>query len=305
MGRKKIAVASVAIIFMLLMSFAYGGRFSAVRKIIKSDEFAEVAELIYKKSRDIVDSVKIKFPVNSSKEAVKNIVRSGVSATTVAVSAANANLSQRPSPTAEILVRSNVDDPYVRIMNITDKYYQGIPVSPGSYDLEVSKEGYRTSRFWVNIDSSNIKGSQVMLDVNLNPIGVVDCDNDVELSAALPTTIDGSQVLQVKTRYKNEYFSNLYLSFSKNADRNNFARVISSKSHDDYAEFLIAQPWILSKKDVKLNSELEIDPSKFILNRMTFEQIDDDVVMVHQAFLPPGSFPIFTKNSMCEMYERI
>jgi hypothetical protein len=44
----------------------------------------------------------------------------------------------------------------VRILNIVDKYYDGIELDPGRYKLEGSMEGFRTKTQWVTIDRAGI-----------------------------------------------------------------------------------------------------------------------------------------------------
>ena len=45
-------------------------------------------------------------------------------------------------------------DSRVRILNIPEKYYRGIPLQKGRYKLEVSSPGYETKTQWVSISSS-------------------------------------------------------------------------------------------------------------------------------------------------------
>jgi formylglycine-generating enzyme required for sulfatase activity len=44
----------------------------------------------------------------------------------------------------------------VRIMNIVDKYFDGIELDPGRYKLEGSLEGYRTRARWITIDQPGV-----------------------------------------------------------------------------------------------------------------------------------------------------
>ncbi|KPA16202.1 peptidase C14 caspase catalytic subunit p20, partial [Candidatus Magnetomorum sp. HK-1] len=43
------------------------------------------------------------------------------------------------------------EDARIRILNIRERFYQGINLAPGKYHLEISKEGYETHSEWVQI----------------------------------------------------------------------------------------------------------------------------------------------------------
>jgi formylglycine-generating enzyme required for sulfatase activity len=77
--------------------------------------------------------------------------------------------SQQSDPRAPDKARLYVvTDPgggQVRIMNIVDKYYDGIELDPGRYKLEGSMEGYRTRTRWITIDH----GGDVDVTLTLAP----------------------------------------------------------------------------------------------------------------------------------------
>ncbi|WP_237055979.1 bifunctional serine/threonine-protein kinase/formylglycine-generating enzyme family protein [Microbulbifer sediminum] len=50
-------------------------------------------------------------------------------------------------------------DAQVRIMNISPRYRAGMALSPGNYDVEVSKAGYETERRWIRISDRDRKVS--------------------------------------------------------------------------------------------------------------------------------------------------
>ena len=65
-----------------------------------------------------------------------------------------------------LTVKTNPMDSTVKIMNISPKYYKGINLQPGHYDLLVKKDGYKEYRKTINITNSNVS-----IDVNLQKIG--------------------------------------------------------------------------------------------------------------------------------------
>ena len=208
------------------------------------------------------------------------------------------------SDKVSVTVESNVDNPTVRIMNIREVYHDGIELKPGQYDIEVSKEGFRTSRFWAKIESQGgHNDSSIKLNANLQTLGIPHCMENIELSSALPVSTTSSTVLQMKAVYPNEHFSNVYLAQSKHSDEANYAKVIKQFSHKNYAEFLVAQTSSLSRKEMEQNKEIEIDPNNFVLIRLSYEQIGNDTHFTKQVIVPPLAIPIFTKKTMCGIYE--
>lgn len=63
-----------------------------------------------------------------------------------------------------LIIKPEPGDARVRIMNIQPRYYDGISLEPGEYDIEVSYEGYYTYREWVTLSASTV------LPVILDPI---------------------------------------------------------------------------------------------------------------------------------------
>ncbi|SLM27490.1 conserved exported hypothetical protein [Desulfamplus magnetovallimortis] len=57
------------------------------------------------------------------------------------------------STKAKIFVNTTPPDSQVRIMNIVDKFYNGIELDNGRYEIEVSKDGYKMKTQWVEIQN--------------------------------------------------------------------------------------------------------------------------------------------------------
>jgi len=60
-------------------------------------------------------------------------------------------------------------DARVRILNIRPKYKRGMELTPGSYHIEISREGYETVRQWKKV----AKGESLVVDISLKPMAAV------------------------------------------------------------------------------------------------------------------------------------
>jgi hypothetical protein len=65
--------------------------------------------------------------------------------------------------TSRLFVNVTPHDSKIRILNITPRYLPGIELNPGSYHLEVSREGYLTERKWITVTSN--EDLQVNIDL--------------------------------------------------------------------------------------------------------------------------------------------
>jgi len=54
----------------------------------------------------------------------------------------------------------------IRILNIREKFYQGMTLSPGQYHLEISKSGYEIYKKWITINA----GDKLNLNIDLKPL---------------------------------------------------------------------------------------------------------------------------------------
>ena len=59
-------------------------------------------------------------------------------------------------------IQTNPSDARVQIMNIKPKYYDGIKLKSGRYDIRVSRRGYYTENFYIDFDSSGSYSSNLI-----------------------------------------------------------------------------------------------------------------------------------------------
>jgi len=65
-----------------------------------------------------------------------------------------------------LTVNATPSDSRIRVMNIKPKYRHGIALKPGKYDIKVTRSGYESKRWWVEI-----KDADITVDVTLSQLG--------------------------------------------------------------------------------------------------------------------------------------
>lgn len=78
------------------------------------------------------------------------------------------HLQKRAASNARWFVYTEPPDAMVRILNISDKFKQGIELTAGRYHIEVSKEGYKTYQDWVSCESGETKKLTIFLSKSPN-----------------------------------------------------------------------------------------------------------------------------------------
>jgi hypothetical protein len=64
--------------------------------------------------------------------------------------------SNTANATYGLTIQAEPIDSTVKIMNIKPKYYDGIQLKSGAYDVLVQRVGYKSHREWVSISNSNL-----------------------------------------------------------------------------------------------------------------------------------------------------
>lgn len=68
------------------------------------------------------------------------------------------------APMGRLFVKTEPINATIRIMNIKPRFRQGITLSPGSYHLEISADGYETLNRWINLSAGEKKHMHIELD---------------------------------------------------------------------------------------------------------------------------------------------
>ncbi|MDD3342131.1 MAG: PEGA domain-containing protein, partial [Sulfurospirillaceae bacterium] len=100
------------------------------------------------------------------------------------------NISVDSNPTAQpqysLVIKPNPVDATIKILNIGPKYYDGIVLSKGKYNIEVSKNGYETVSQWLNIEKNE------NIHINLTK-------KNINIDTKLPTNISNSTQINKQT----------------------------------------------------------------------------------------------------------
>jgi hypothetical protein len=72
--------------------------------------------------------------------------------------------SARAGFKSRLYVKTNPENARIRILNIRPVFYQGIPLSLGRYQVEVSAKGYITQKIWITLEAPMDKGLVIKLE---------------------------------------------------------------------------------------------------------------------------------------------
>lgn len=263
-----------------------GVAFKVIREVIPLDR---VANRIYRVIADNIEPANIRAASESSGEAIKSQIRSRIEATSTRIAGGAGADTQSTPVEATVTVTPNVDRATIRIMNIQPRYHNKIRLSPGKYDIEVSKEGYRTRRFWATIPPDAV-GTHIDVEVNLLPLGLPNCENNVRLATVGSPITPGGVVTQAQALFQNDDINDLYRSFGANMDGAQYVQVTNTIVHPEYVEMIMRQSTQLSQSQIDSNSSVKLDSDRFVQLKVIFETITDDVLVTIQTFSPPGAF---------------
>ena len=85
----------------------------------------------------------------------------------------------------------------IRILNIGPKFYQGMELKPGRYQVEASKRGFQTKKMWVRLEPGEDKRVDIGLEQFLTSLG--------ERSAYSPSLSISYYLIEVKNRIKSNW----------------------------------------------------------------------------------------------------
>lgn len=259
---------------------------------------------------DVIEPVQVQLPTGSAKNALRDQVVATIEEVTqdrVTYSAATAAASRfqlNVEPTAN---GKPVHDARIRIMNIRPAYEKGMTLQPGSYEVAVDADGFRSRRVWFEADES-VSGSRLDFEVRLDNLGAKNCEKRLESYTTLPDPRDdvvgnyeafiaathaheiiNAAVIEDRLLFTNVNIHDLYSSYAQHTQNSNIIHVIDTLHVEGYVQFLTIQPKNVSKEEIDANKVLELPDDGFVLTKVMFERRGDDVLVVLQSLLPPGS----------------
>lgn len=214
-----------------------------------------------------------------------------------------------------LLVTSNVEEPQIKILNIQPKYRDGIELSNGDYEVEISKPGYRTQVEWVTIDNQGIssdqnKIKQYNLNIDLQKEGVENCEEKVDIQVQrFDNTIDSPALITTRLKFENTTVPELYRNTTKKFEKYKWSKIMSSTLRTDYAEIISEYglvTWDEMKENVSLNESYlcktypEWCSDLRAISHISYERIDNDVLFVDQTIYPMMNLARLEKGLVCE-----
>ncbi|NRP10117.1 MULTISPECIES: hypothetical protein [unclassified Marinobacterium] len=213
-----------------------------------------------------------------------------------------------------LYVKTNVENPKVRILNIKPRFSNGIKLKNGSYEIEVSKEGYRTQIEWVTIDNFSGPDNKKDLDritasFDLQKNGVEGCSDKLEYNIQPFTDADdGPGLITFRLIYDNASVPELYRSSYKLIDDSNNSRILKSTLSQNYSEAIFSYEPLTAQgardnRDKNLICETGPDTC-YVSNALaylTFEKTAGGVQMIDQHVFPNLAIARIDKDLMCEL----
>jgi len=187
------------------------------------------------------------------------------------------------SPQSEkvpFIVQTAPSSAMVKIMNIERRYEDNIELSPGLYDIQVSAEGYRTRRVWLEVDEK-----YNAVQVTLTKKGGLACNPTFE-RVGHPDSNQYNQKLKITQFLPNVFLDELYFSYAESVDEANTWAAIRSGIGDNYAYFDLIQPTHLSMDEIKRNVRVEINDDRHVSIYAGMEVAPNGVKLIEYVELP-------------------
>lgn len=213
--------------------------------------------------------------------------------------ASSAQAESQPTDGA-LTVSTTPENATVKIMNISEKYSDGIRLNFDNYDIEVSAEGYRTKRFAVSVQDE-----EVLLDVNLSERGSFVCDLDtLEIrglsSSEFGLQIRSEQVLPHTSLY--ETFHSLAVHLD---EENSILHDVQADIGDDFAYLTGDQNSNVSPEQSRTNQRVEITDRR-LTNKFGLEREGNNVRFIQYLELDGAMTKIdWAREAVCSTVESI
>jgi hypothetical protein len=259
----------------------------------RSKYFISIAKKVWKEL-----DVNVRFRdsnIQVSKAEITKMLKNGAS--TVALNALTPANQKTP-----LTINVSPADANVRVMNIKEKYTDGVLLASGSKDIEITKDGYRTKRFWFDLNED-----QNVLNVKLSKKGTFQCDPKVEVHGHSAL---GSSGMWIRSEMvlNDISLTEAYFSTADMLDNTKTLAKATSGLESNFAYFDISQSSNLSRSEIANNEEVYIDPDRHVKIKVGLEQLEgNNVLYIENAYFKPGilvtSFSV--EKAICDGIEQL
>ncbi len=202
--------------------------------------------------------------------------------------------------TFPVTIQTEPEGATVRIMNIGPKYRSGIMLNKGQYDIEVTKEGYRTQRMWVDFNPFFNT-----LKVKLNKKGTLACEDFTITKGGSTLSSYGSQI-QITDYLENVTVSEVYFSLLEHIASRNYIDYYKAGISGDYAYFNYIFGF-LDRTELSENQRVVVKSDRFNQSFIGIEQVfgEDKVKLITQVEAPQYAVPYAIEEAYCAQVKAI
>lgn len=202
--------------------------------------------------------------------------------------------------TFPVTIHTEPADATVRIMNIGPKYQPGMMLTNGQYDIEITKDGYRTQRMW--IDFTPLFNT---LKVKLNKKGTLACKDFTITEGGSTLSPYGSQI-QITDYLENVTVSEVYLSLLEHIASRNYIDYYQAGISGDYAYFNYIYGF-LDRTELSENQRVVVKSDRFNQAFIGIEQVtgEEKVKLITQVESPQYSVSYAIEEAYCAQVKAI
>lgn len=240
-------------------------------------------------------------PTRAVGDITRQTARQAPSAIAGVGAAASARAATVARPTAgEFTVATSPDDAQVRVMNIEPVYQDGMTLDFGSYDIEVSAPGYRTKRFPIDLQDT-----EVIVDVELTQRGSVTCEPEVVRMGGIGLSEFGLQ-LRFEQVFENVSIYEIFSSLAKHLDSElNHIHDVQTLMGDNYAYLSALQNSNLSREQVESNEHVAISDRALHLRYGLEKQGNDIRMIIYMSLDGAYTTPELAREGLCLLVEAL
>ncbi|MDK9688111.1 hypothetical protein [Halomonas sp. LC1] len=290
--KTRLMVSALVVAFLVAPALHGAGLVRGLRLAIKAVEETFVTAFQQGNITSIV-------PTRSVGDITRQTARQASSAIAGVGAAGSTRAAARPTA-GELTVATSPEDAQVRVMNIEPVYQEGMTLDFGRYDIEVSAPGYRTKRFPIDLQDT-----EVIVDVELTQRGSFTCEPEVARMGGIGLSEFGMQ-LRSEQVFENVSIYEVFSSLAKHLDSElNHLHDVQAFMGDNYAYLSALQNSNLSLEQLESNEHVDIS-DRALQQRYGLEKQGNNIRMIHYMSLD-GAYttPELARDGFCLLVEEI